>query len=107
MTVIEALHWCEDFQTNIITKVDRLLEKHRFALDATSIAKSAILCRIPVEPSMHKVDCDFIQIGNARWCKGTTVYKCPCCDSFVSRIHKFCFNCGQALDWGTADEKPL
>ena len=105
MTVIEALHWCEDFRTNIITKVDKLAEKHRLALDATSIAKAAITCRIPVKPTPYKVDCGSIQIGNAKWCKGTTVYKCPCCDGFVSIIHKFCFNCGQALDWRAEDGK--
>ena len=105
MTVIEALHWCEDFQINILTKVDKLCEKHSLALDAMSIAKAAITCRIPIEPSPFKVECDFIQIGNGKWCKGTTVYKCPCCDTYVSRIYKFCNNCGQALDWRDEDGK--
>ncbi len=100
MTTIEALHWCEDFQINIITKTKKLAERHRFALDATSVAKAAIMCRIPVEPAQYRVNCDFVQIGNTKWCKGTTVHKCPCCDNFVSRMHKFCYNCGQAMDWG-------
>lgn len=103
MTVIEALHWCEDFEVNILTVATKLQERHRMALDAMSIAKAAIACRIAVEPVPYKVDCDFVQIGNVKWCKGTTVHKCPCCDMFVSRSYKFCTTCGQALKWEDKD----
>ena len=26
-------------------------------------------------------------------------YNCPCCKSRISRIDKFCPECGQAIDW--------
>lgn len=104
MTNTEALHWCEDFQINIIREVRKMSNRHKLALDAMDRAKEAITRRIPVEPAPFRVNCDSIQIGHAKWRKGTTVYKCPCCDNFVSRIQKYCFTCGQALDWGETDD---
>lgn len=103
MTVVEALLWCEDFEVNILTVATELQERHRLALDAMSVAKAAIACRIPVEPVPHMVNCDYVQIGNAKWRKGTTVHKCPCCDMFVTRMYKFCSHCGQALKWEKDD----
>lgn len=40
-----------------------------------------------------------IKIGAGIWKAGTTIYKCPRCDSFISRSSNYCVNCGQALDW--------
>ena len=51
------------------------------------------------KPEPHIVDVEKIKIGNANWCKGTTVYRCPNCNDFISRIYDFCYHCGQALDW--------
>ena len=51
------------------------------------------------KPEPHTVDVEKIKIGNANWCKGTTVYRCPNCNDFISRIYDFCYHCGQALDW--------
>lgn len=40
-----------------------------------------------------------VRIGAGTWKAGVTIYKCPCCNSFISRSSDFCNNCGQALDW--------
>lgn len=40
-----------------------------------------------------------IKIGAGTWGVGTTVYKCPCCDSFITRSSDFCSKCGKAIDW--------
>ena len=55
--------------------------------------------QIPKKPTPHIVKVERLKIGNARWGKGTTVYKCPCCNNFISRLYDYCFNCGQAIDW--------
>lgn len=65
---------------------------------------NAITKQVPKKPTPHRVDIDKIKIGNANWCKGTTVYKCPCCNDFISRIYDYCYKCGQALDWSDNDE---
>lgn len=67
-----------------------------FALDC---AKSVVERQIPKKPKPYKVKVAKILIGNGYWGKGTTVYKCPYCGEYVSRIYKHCGDCGQALDW--------
>lgn len=59
--------------------------------------------QIKKKPIPHKVDVDKIKIRNVGWCKGTTVYKCPGCDSFISITNKHCHECGQAIDWGDTE----
>ena len=51
------------------------------------------------KPKPHTVAVEKLKIGNANWCKGTTVYRCPNCNNFISRTYNFCYKCGQALDW--------
>ena len=68
-------------------------------LEAVRLSLEALKKQLQQKPIPHKVDVDAIKIGNAKWCKGTTVYKCPCCGSFISRLYEFCFKCGQALKW--------
>ena len=64
---------------------------------------SALEKQILKKPRAHTVDVDKLKIGNANWCKGTTVYRCPNCNDFISRIYDFCYKCGQALDWGVTE----
>lgn len=61
--------------------------------------KSALEKQIPKKPIPHKVDVEKIKIGNANWCKGTTIYYCPNCNDFISKSYTYCHKCGQALDW--------
>lgn len=44
-------------------------------------------------------------IGNGWWCKGTTVYKCPCCNSWITPTYKYCINCGQALERSDTNDR--
>ena len=60
----------------------------------------------PQKPIEHKVDVTAIVVGNAHWCKGTTLYKCPKCGSFISRIYDYCLKCGQAFDWSDLPQAP-
>lgn len=61
--------------------------------------REALEKQIPKKPTPHIVKVERLKIGNARWGKGTTVYKCPCCNNFISRLYDYCFKCGQAIDW--------
>ncbi len=67
------------------------------------LAISALRKRISIKPIPHKVDTDKIRVGNGCWGKGTTIYKCPRCSTFTSRINKCCGECGQALDWSDSE----
>ena len=67
------------------------------------IAVSALEKQIPKKPTPHivkPVEAP-IKIGNGRWQKGTTVYKCPNCKEWVSKTYKHCPDCGQALDFNS------
>ena len=60
----------------------------------------AIEKQIPKKPQTMKVAVDKLKIGSANWCKGTTVYRCPVCKNYISKLYKYCFECGQKIDWG-------
>lgn len=64
---------------------------------------SALEKQIAKKPTVHKVEGNEIKIGNGWWCNGTTVYKCPCCNSWITQTYKYCIDCGQALDWGDCE----
>lgn len=54
--------------------------------------------RVPMKPISIKADED-IKLGAVTWKKGTTVYKCPRCNNFISRSNDFCNKCGQSIDF--------
>lgn len=87
--------------------VKRIRENPKFAdvdnQELHMMIDLAVEKQIPKKPTPHKVEVDKIKIGNANWCKGTTVYRCPCCDTFISRIYDYCHKCGQKLDWGDGE----
>lgn len=66
--------------------------------EACRIGMDAIGYRIKKKPLIIKHDKD-IKLGSATWKAGVPIYKCSCCNSFISRSNKFCPDCGQALDW--------
>lgn len=66
--------------------------------EACCMGMDAIGYRIKKKPSMIKVNED-VKIGAGTWKAGVSVYKCPRCNSFISRSSDCCNKCGQALDW--------
>ena len=66
---------------------------------AFDTAIEALDKQVAKRPKPHTVDVEKLKIGNANWCKGTTVYRCPNCNDFISRTYDFCYKCGQKLDW--------
>lgn len=69
------------------------------------LALNALDKQIPKKPTPHIVQPVEapIKIGNVRWQKGTTVYKCPNCKEWVSKTYKYCPDCGQALVWSDSE----
>lgn len=65
--------------------------------EAISKAMEKLQILMPKKPTPHKVK--KILIGNGYWRKGTTVYICPNCGEFTTKLYKHCSDCGQALDW--------
>lgn len=77
-----------------------------FPMDYTVTFENAISAlekQIPKKPTPQIVKGGKRLIGNGWWCNGTTVYKCPCCNSWITRTYKYCIDCGQALDWGDSE----
>lgn len=70
-------------------------EEHKAAKE---IAIKALEKQIPKAPEtiIHSED---VKIGTVTMKAGTKIYKCFDCKSFVLRSHKYCPECGQALDW--------
>ena len=66
---------------------------------AEDLAIKALEKQIPLRAIPLTVKTDCASIGKAIWRKGTTVYECPRCGTFISPMYDFCFKCGQALDW--------
>lgn len=67
-------------------------------IEAIGTAISALEYRTPKKTVSLKANKD-IKIGAGTWKKSVAVYKCPCCNSFISYSSDFCNKCGQALDW--------
>lgn len=67
------------------------------------LAISALEKRVPRRaiPKIVKTNC--VSIGRAIWRKGTTVYECPNCGTFISPMYDFCYKCGQAIDWSDVE----
>lgn len=68
-------------------------------MEMTKIALSALEKQVAKKPKAHTVDVERLKIDDVIFFKGTTVYRCPNCNDFISRIYDFCYKCGQALDW--------
>ena len=61
--------------------------------------KSALEKQIPKKPIHHIVNAEKIKMGNGYLGKGTTIYYCPNCKDFISRMYTYCHKCGQKLLW--------
>ena len=79
-----------------IAKSAKWKEKLSREYSTLSKAKEAVDKQIPAEATKLKRDVD-TKIGNGIFKAGVTVYKCPCCYSFVTLSRKYCDQCGQAL----------
>ena len=87
--IIESINYCLECDNDSIPTTQEDLQTIKEALEK----------QIPKKPTAHKVDVPKIKVGNGFLGKGTTVYRCPCCNELISRICDCCYNCGQAIDW--------
>lgn len=87
--IIESINYCLECDNDRIPTTQEDLR----------IIKEALEKQIAKKPTAHKVDVPKIKVGNGFFGKGTTVYRCPCCNELISRICDCCYKCGQALDW--------
>lgn len=55
--------------------------------------------RTPMDPICEKVGDIPVSVGSGKFMKGTTVYKCPDCGTYLTRTHKYCYACGKAIKW--------
>ena len=96
MTPKEVLKIVTECGLNVETDAhDEVMEQIQNALEK----------QIPKNPTPHTVvpvEAP-IKIGNVNWGKGTTIYSCPNCNEFISRVYTYCPKCGQALDWSDTE----
>jgi uncharacterized small protein (DUF1192 family)/predicted RNA-binding Zn-ribbon protein involved in translation (DUF1610 family) len=59
---------------------------------------AAVSDRTPKSAIPHKAETP-TKIGNVTFGKGVTIWNCPTCGTFITRSHKYCWNCGQALEY--------
>ena len=71
--------------------------------EAVRLIKLAVEKQIPKKPIPQKVEGVPVQIGNGRFLDGTTYFLCPVCKTHLTRSPKYCWECGQALDWEDGD----
>lgn len=95
MTAEEAIKWFEVFQDNLVMRADPT-EKTANALKASKMAIEALEKQTPRKPALS---------GDG-YADGEIVYdiwECPNCGAEYEidcdGKHKFCPNCGQAIDW--------
>ena len=86
-----------DFEECVKAGVEQAMRECELTIGMT--LKEAVERQVAKKPTAHKVGVEAIKIGNANWKSGTTVYKCPCCNEFISRIYDHCYKCGQKIDW--------
>lgn len=55
--------------------------------------------RAPMDPICEKVGDIPVSVGSGKFMKGTTVYKCPDCGTYLTRTHKYCHACGNVIKW--------
>lgn len=87
--IIESINYCSKCNNDSIPTTQEDLKTIKEALEK----------QIPKKPTAHKVEVPKIKVGNGFFGKGTTVYRCPCCNELISRICDCCYKCGQAIDW--------
>ena len=61
--------------------------------------------QIPKKPTPQIVKGGKRLIGNGWWCNGTTVYRCPNCNEWITLTYDYCINCGQAIDWSDTNDR--
>lgn len=96
MTNEEALEVIEKNLSVAIQDDDGLNPEYdKEQVNALTIAKESIEKQIPQKPkiTLH---------GTTGW---NTVCHCTSCGGLLAESDKFCHKCGQALDWGTNNDK--
>ena len=83
--LLEKLEWVRYYTPRFSDVISKVMDKLQILM--------------PKKPTPHKVKVDKILIGNGYWGKGTTVYKCPNCGEYITKLYKHCGDCGQAIDW--------
>ena len=56
----------------------------------------AIQKQIPKRPFPTKDAVDMFEADEVLWGEG----HCPNCEHYIRLPHKYCYKCGQAIDWG-------
>ena len=75
------------------------MENHLVNESVKEAVMFALSKRAPMDPILEKVGDIPISVGSGKFMKGTTVYKCPDCGTYLTRTHKYCYACGKAIKW--------
>lgn len=75
------------FLQDAIYALDERDSANELPTQSREIAQTAVALKIDAP----------VQIGHVRFGPGCTIYKCPCCGTFLTPTHKYCLECGQAV----------
>lgn len=100
MTYEETMDRCSIIRDTLTSGHSITIEPTLENIEWATMCAEAAEKQIPKKPQPMKVAVDKLKIGNSNWCKGTTVYRCPVCKNYISKLYKYCFECGQKIDWG-------
>lgn len=71
--------------------------------EAIELAIEDMQFRTPKKVEITPLQQD-VRIGNMTAKAGTRVLaRCPNCDTWAMRHHRFCSHCGQAIDWSDSE----
>ena len=94
MTNEEAIKMLKQWNEDLLP-----YEDEKEGIECHNIAISALEKQIPKKPIPHIVNAEKIKTSNGYCGKGTTIYYCPNCKDFISRMYTYCHKCGQKLLW--------
>lgn len=95
------------YETEIVPPFKKLVdEKDSKIAELTARAEKAEAelseLRSPKPAIALKMD-SMVQVGHVRFGPGCTIWKCPCCGTFLTPTHKYCLECGQAMSYPKTD----
>ena len=101
MTCKDCFHYepCFSGGASIWDNIEQIEQDHCKHFKDKKAVLSTLEKQIPKKPIPHIVNAEKIKTGNGYCGKGTTIYYCPNCKDFISRMYTYCHKCGQKLLW--------
>lgn len=95
MTYEETMDRCSIIRDTLISGHSITIEPTLKNIEWVTMCAEAAEKLIPRKPSPTKAIADMLGKDNPLWGEG----ECPNCEHYIRLPHKYCYKCGQAIDW--------